>query len=166
MQSSAIQWPRLLKLMLLGAAGFWLPDVALHALRRFDFSGRDVWIVTAIAPLTLLITFLVVKRVGKGSATRQIGLPLLVGVWLFGGLFMMLGASFSGGGLMSPNGIRFVLLTALLSVIPPYTFILATYDGALYALLIVTAVGCVVWVVQRSGVLMLLNRSAGKPKTL
>jgi hypothetical protein len=166
MQWSAIQWSRLLKLMLLGAAGFWLPDVVLHAVRRFDFSGRDVWIVTAIAPLTLLITFLLVKRVEKGSATRQVGLPLLAEVWLFGGLFMMVGASFSGGGLMNPNGIRFVLLTVLLSVIPPYTFILATYDGALYALLVVTAVGCLVWVVHRSGVLMWLNRSARKPNSL
>jgi hypothetical protein len=166
MQWSTIRWSRLLKLMLLGAAGFWLPDTLLHALRRYDFDGRDVWIVTAVTPLTLLITFLLVKRADKGSPQKQVGLPLLAGVWLFGGLFMMVGASFSGGGLVSPNGMRVVVLTILLSVLPPYTFIMATYDGALIALLVVTAVGLLVWIVQCSGALVRFSRSAGIRKTL
>ena len=145
--------------MLLGAAGFWLPDTLLHALRRSNFNGRDVWIVTAVAPLTLLFTFLLVQRAYKRSSPKRVGLPLLAGVWLFGGLFMMVGASFSGGGMVSSYGIRFVVLTILLSVLPPYTFIMATYDGALIALLVVTA-SFPIWIVLRSGVRSRLSRNA------
>ena len=100
MKWSTIRWSRVLKLMLLGAVGFWLPDTLLHALRGHDFSGRDVAIVTAATPLTLLITFLLAKRRTKVLA-EYIGLPILAGVWLFGGLFMMVGQTFFRWGLPS-----------------------------------------------------------------
>jgi hypothetical protein len=58
MKWSSIKWAHELRLMLAGAAGFWLPDTALHGLRGQEFNGRDVRIVTVVAPLTLLITFL------------------------------------------------------------------------------------------------------------
>lgn len=165
MQWSSIKWFRVLKLMLTGAVGFWLPDTVLHALRGHEFSGRDVGIVTAVAPLTLLITFLLVKWADRGAPRKHVGLPLLAGVWLFGGLFMAAGASFSGGGFMGPDGARFAVMTILLSVVPLYTFIMATYDGALGALLLVTAVTFLVWIVQRSGSLLRFSRKARIRKT-
>lgn len=153
--------------MLIGAVGFWLPDTLLHALRGQAFNRQDVQIVTVVLPLTLLGTFFLVKWTNKGNPQKQVGLPLLTGVWLFGGLFMMVGASFSpGGGFMSPVGARFVVMMMLLSWVPPYTFILATYDGALGALLMVTAVAFLVWIVQRSGILSRFSRKARIHKTL
>ena len=63
---------------------------------------------------------------------------MLVGVWLTGGLFMMITATASGGGFAGANGVRDSFFVLLLSVIPIYTFIAATYDGSLFALLAVT----------------------------
>ena len=161
MKWSTIRWSRVLKLMLLGAVGFWLPDTLLHALRGHDFSGRDVAIVTAATPLTLLITFLLAKRRTKVLA-EYIGLPILAGVWLFGGLFMMVGQTFSGGGFLAPGGTRSVLMTLMLSLVPMYTFIMATYDGSLGALLLVSAAAFLVWIIQRS---LQFSRRAGIDKT-
>lgn len=83
----------------------------------------------------------------------RIGLPMLTGVWLFGGLFMTIGATFSGGGFMSPGGARGAVLVLLLSLFPMYTFIMATYDGSLVALLLVTICALLVWILQRNKLL-------------
>jgi hypothetical protein len=152
MQWSSVKWSRLIKLMLLGAIGFWLPDTFLHGLRGYNFDGRDVRIVTIVSPLTLLITFLLVRWANKTAPRLQIIPSLIAGVWIFGGLFMTIGATFAGGGFKTPAG--GALIAILLSLLPIYTFIMATYDGALAALLLVTAVALFVWIVQRSGVLL------------
>jgi hypothetical protein len=164
MQWSSIDWPRLLKLALLGAVGFWLPDVILHALRGYNFNGRDVGIVTTVSPLTLLIAFFVAKLADKANRQKSVIPALIAGVWLFGGLFMLIGASFSGGGFLTPNGARWVMVTILLSVLPMYTFIMATYDGALGALLLVTPVAVAAWIVERSGILLRFGRKEGTHK--
>jgi hypothetical protein len=163
MQWSSIKWSLVLRLMLLGAVGFWLPDVLLHASRGYNFNSRDVWHVTAAAPLTLFVTFLLAKRTTKGARHSQVGPSMLAGVWLLGGISILLGASFSGGGFTSPDG-RWLALTILLSVFPPYTLIMATYDGTLGALLLVTAVALIVWATQRSGILSRFARKEGTQK--
>src|ERR1022692_3339737 len=117
---------RTLGLMLIGATGFWLPDVLMHAVRVHNFNSRDVRIITVMMPLTLLGTFVAAKWARKGARPGRIGLPMLAGLWLLGGLFMTIGASFSGGGFMSPDGARTAVLMMLLSFFPMYTFIMAT----------------------------------------
>ncbi len=161
MRWPSTKWTRLLKLTLLGAVAFWLPDVLLHALRGYNFNGRDVGIVTIVCPLTTLIAFFVAKRTDKTDPSQSVIPALLVGVWLFGGLFMLAGASFGGAGFLTPNGARWVMFTILLSLVPIYTFIMATYDGALAALLLVTFVGVFAWLVERSGILLRFNRPEG-----
>jgi hypothetical protein len=158
---SSINWARLLKLMLVGAAAFWLPDIFVHAPRGSNFNGRDVGIVTVVCPLMMLIAFFVVKLSGQVTAQMPVVPAFLAGVWLFGGLLMLVAASFSGGGLMTPGGARWVTITILLSALPMYTFIMATYDGALGALLLVTAVGVLLWIVERSSVLLRFARKDG-----
>ncbi len=150
MGSSPVKWSRLIALMLLGAIGFWLPDVVLHALRGYNFDGRDVRIVTIASPVALLVTFFVVKWANKTTPRSQIIPSLIAGVWIFGGLFMTISATFGGGGFKGPAG--GVMIAILLSILPIYTFIMATYDGALAALLLVTAVAFFGWIVQRSGI--------------
>ena len=152
---SSIQWSRLLKLMLLGAFGFWLPDTLVHALRGHNFNGRDVTIVTVAAPLMLLITFFFANKTDKAAVQQKpVGLPLLAGVWLFGGFFMLVGASFSGGGFTNTDGARDLVVTILFSFVPLYTFMMATYDGALFALSLVTAVILLGWLFQQSHLLL------------
>ena len=161
MQWSSINWPRLLKLALLGAVGFWLPDVILHALRNYDFDGRSVRIVTIVSPLTFLFTAFLAKWADKHSPQKRVVPAMVAGVWLFGGLFMMVGASFAGGGFAKPHSAFPLFVTLLLSIFPMYTFIMATYDGALGALLLVTAVAVTAWILERRGILLRFGRKEG-----
>jgi hypothetical protein len=145
------------RLMLLGATSFWLPDTLLHAVRAYKFNSLDVRIITAVMPLTFLGIFVATKWANKGAPPRRIGLSMLAGVWLLGGLFMASGASFSGGGFMMAGGVRAAGGVLLLSLFPMYTFIMATYDGSLAALLLVSAVAVLVWIFQSTRFLMRLG---------
>jgi hypothetical protein len=153
-----MRWSRLIKLMVLGAVGFWLPDVLLHAWRRNNFNARDIGIVTTVAPLMLLIIFLLVKHNDKVIPQKQVAPSLLAGVWMFGGLFMLLAASFSSGGFTSLSASESVT-RVLLSVIPIYTFMMATYDGTLGALLLVTVVILLVCLFQWSDAVFRSSRA-------
>jgi hypothetical protein len=133
--------------MLIGAISFWLPDTILHVWRGCDFNGRDVGIISVVSPLMLAVIFFLAKRANKTIAASHIILALIAGVWLFGGLFMMVSATFEGAGFKtSPGG---ALIAILLSLLPMYTFIMATYDGALLALLLVTAIAFVLWIFSK-----------------
>ena len=132
--ASGITW-RVVKLMLLGAVGFWLPDTVWHAVKGMNFGGADVRAITLTMPLTLLGTYVLARRWQRKEPRQPVGWPLMAGVWLLGGVFIMIGASFSGGGFAGPEGLRGAVIVLLLSVVPIYLFILATYDGSLAALL-------------------------------
>jgi hypothetical protein len=133
--------------MLLGGIGFWLPDAILHALRASGFNRRDVGIITIVSPLMLLVTFFLVNRTQKTVPREQIALGLITGVWMFGGLFMAIGATFSGAGFKTaPGG---AMIAILLSLLPMYTYIMATYDGTLAALLLATVVAFLLWILAR-----------------
>lgn len=148
---------RVLGLMLLGAAGFWSPDLVLHAVRGHNFASRDVHIVTVVMPLTFLGTFVAARRSNKAG---RIGLPMVAGIWLLGGLFMAISASFSGGGFVGPDGYRGAAFVVLLSLVPIYTFMLAAYDGSLFALVLVTGISLLVWILQLSKMLWRFSREA------
>ncbi len=138
-------WSRRGKLMLLGALSFWLPDVLLHAVRGFDFAGLDAIFLTVGLPLACLPAYLWAKRL-YGNAV--LAAPwMLLGVWLLGGFFMQVGASFSGGG-FAVGALSDLTVLLLLSLFPPATFMMATYDGSLLALLLVTALAVVLWIVE------------------
>jgi hypothetical protein len=68
---------------------------------------------------------------------------MLLGIWVLGGVFMTIGASFSGGGFA--NGISSGLVIVAMSLVPVYTFIMATYDGSLFALLLISFVLFLAW---------------------
>src|SRR6185437_15237160 len=91
------------KLMLVGALSFWIPDVIWHAVTaKKDIPGLIALAVPTVSmPLCLLgiYLFLRMKRVSKGNSAKPIGPPLIIGIWTLGGLFMVIGASFDGGGL-------------------------------------------------------------------
>jgi hypothetical protein len=73
-------------------------------------------------------------------SARDTAIPMLVGVWLLGGLSMTIAATFGGGGFVGPEGLRGAFVVIALSLVPIYTFIMATYDGSLGALMLVTVV--------------------------
>ena len=119
-----------------GALSFWLPDVVVHIIAGPTFDSRHVWVCTILMPATFLFAYVVALRVGTKWDFKWVGPAMLLGVWLTGGLFMTL-ATASGSGFVGVDGVG-QLLIIVLSVIPVVTFILAGYDGSLFALLAVT----------------------------
>jgi len=138
-----------LKMACLGMVSFWLPDVLLHAVRRFSFDSSDVRIVTLAMPLTLFLAcaagVIVCHLTVRATAIR-----MLAGIWLSGGIWMLIGASFSGGGFMSLD-VRGALFLTAISWIPLYTFIAATYDGSLGALVLASVGLFLAWILPLSG---------------
>ncbi|HTC65309.1 MAG TPA: hypothetical protein VK709_20885 [Candidatus Saccharimonadales bacterium] len=106
--------------------------------------------ITVLMPLTLLVTYLFVKRRTTNEPQRRVGLPLMLGVWTLGGLFITAGSSFSGGGFVGPDGFRGGVFITLIGLVPPITYILATYDGSLGALVLATLAAVLIAVKERS----------------
>ena len=133
--------PKQLRLAILfavaGALSFWLPDLAIHIRSARNFGSQQVWLITILLPAVFLLAYVVARWFGVKRDFKWVGAAMLVGVWLIGGLFTTLAATASGGGFVG-TGILGSLLIIMLSVIPIVTYILAAYDGSLFALLTVT----------------------------
>jgi hypothetical protein len=56
--------------------------------RGSRFNGRDAIALTVLLPLTLLTVYILVKRRRPTQPGKNVGWPLVVGVWLLGGSFM------------------------------------------------------------------------------
>jgi hypothetical protein len=136
--------------MALGAVSFWLPDVLIHAVRGYKFGGWDILLISVVLPLTFVAAYLLAaKRFFKDESRRGVVGLLILGVWLFGGFFMMVGASFSGGGFANPDGSHSAVMLTLASVVPFFTYMLSAYDGSLLALLIVSCVALAIFLASR-----------------
>lgn len=57
----------------------------------------------------------------------------------------------TGGGFAGPDGLRGAFIVVGMSLVPIYTFIMATYDGSLGALLVVSLVLFLGWIFPLSG---------------
>lgn len=135
--------------MAIGGTAFWLPDAIWHIVRASNFAGRDVLALTALMPIALLAAFVLVKRAYRGGLGDDVGLLMMLGVWMLGGLFIGLGSLLSGGYADRPDGFQSALYVTLIGFVPPLTYILATYDGSLGALILAT-LGSVLLLVRGS----------------
>ncbi len=90
--------------------------------------------------LSFLGTYTLIRRQREQSTLRW----MLLGIWLLGGFLVMVSATFGGGGFALGDRLQ----TLLMSLIPGIVYILATYDGSLGALLIVTVVPPIIWVAR------------------
>jgi len=120
-----------------GAISFWFPDVAVHIEAGQDFDSRHVWVITILLPATFLFAYVVARNFAAMRDFKWPGAAMLLGVWLSGGLFMTVAAMPSGSEFVGAVGV-WRLVVILLSVIPIVTYILASFDGSLFALLAVT----------------------------
>src|SRR5690348_6396283 len=94
-----------LKLAIIGAICFWSPDVVVHSVARHSFSRVHVLVLTILLPVCFASTYFLTRRRYRDS-NAFIALPMLIGLWTLGGLFMMVSASLAGGGLAGPGGFR------------------------------------------------------------
>jgi len=120
-----------------GALSFWVPDIAVHLQAGPSFDARHQWAITILMPATFFLAYLIARNFAIQRDFRWAGPAMLLGVWLTGGLFMNLAAMASGSGFAGASGI-WRLVVIVLSVIPIVTYILASYEGSLLALLAVT----------------------------
>lgn len=122
-------------LFLLGALAFWLPEIILYALTRQTLNGK---LVTFLLPSTLLTVYVLVSIFRpKQNAKPSAAIFMVLGVVFLGTLATAIGATIRGAGFWEHPGST--LLGVLLgTTIPIYAFIAATYDGSLYALILVS----------------------------
>lgn len=149
MQLSALKSKTVL-FMGVGSTAFWLPDLIVHAIAGSNFDKRQLWVVTAISPISLLVTYIILRPRAELSGLRHVGVAMLCGVWLLGGVFMFAASSFAGSGFARLDSGSMLLL--LCSFLPPVTCMMATYDGSLFALLGATLAAVVILVVRMPGV--------------
>jgi ABC-type cobalt transport system substrate-binding protein len=117
-----------------GGILFWGTDVALNFVPHY--SSTPVWIITKTIVLPLIVLGAYFGLVYK-SRKLLVSAPILmlVGVWLFGPIYVLIFNQFSSEKAMSLNE-----LASPGTWHPMSTFIISTYSGALAALLLVTVV--------------------------
>lgn len=142
-----------------GAFSFWLPDVAIHIAARRSFNALHVRVVTFLLPAAFLCAYLAARRYAAKRDFKWVGAVMLLGIWLTGGLFMMVAASAAGGGFAGPDGVKGGFVLAMLGALPPVTCMIATYDGSLGALIAVNFGALVFWAIRSSGMPLPFRRS-------
>jgi hypothetical protein len=122
-------------LLLLGGLAFWLPEISLYAWERTELNRS---LVTLLLPCTLVVAYALVSVCrSKDFPKPSAAIFMLIGVWLFGSLAISIGVTFLGGGFAVHPGSA-LLVVLLGTLLPLYVFIMATYDGSLYALIFAT----------------------------
>lgn len=119
------------RLILLGGLCFWGPELLIYAWTRHETNWT---VITCLLPSTLLAAyFLVLFLRGARPENPSAAIYMFLGVWLLGSTAMLLGSTFQGAGLYTGAD---SLLAVPMGLFPPYTCIMATYDGSLVALLL------------------------------
>jgi len=128
-----------------GGAAFWLPSVLLHALIACDNDWAVPSLSTLILPLTTCTAFVILTMMKRVPLPPVgIALSMLAGVWLLGSGAMTISGTFCEGGFR--QGVGVALTSFVLGLLPPYAFIMATYDGALFGLILINGLLAVAWV--------------------
>lgn len=123
--------------MLFGAMAFWAPDILVKSARREVLD--NIVVLTILLPGSLLIFYRILCRFrSKQVEGPSIALSMLLGVWVLGPICIMTGASFSGGGFSQPIDKEFIVGLIFYTIFFIYTFIMSTYDGSLFGLLLAT----------------------------
>jgi hypothetical protein len=137
------QVSRLARAFAAGALAFWSPVI----IARFAF-GEDLGVLLTIAPLTLVLPVLVCLALDSlaqwwDGPRPRLALAMITGIWATGPFFMMLALTFTPGeGFHQAGAWNSVGLgTALF---PVYTFMMAAYEGSLFAV-IFTTIGLIVF---------------------
>jgi hypothetical protein len=122
---------------LLGGLVFWTPNVMVHWIIAYRFSGFVVIGLTALLPVTTILffrTFLWPSLLQESPLSQAIFAVL--GIWISGPSMLTFSSSFRGGGLSQPDAWRFFVFGTLL--FPLFTLVMSAFDGTFFALLLTT----------------------------
>ena len=122
---------------LLGGLVFWIPNVVVHWLIAYRFSGFVVIGLTALLPVTTILFFrtFLWPSLPQESRLSQAVFAVL-GIWITGPSMLTFSSSFCGGGLSQPDAWRFFVFGTLL--FPLFTLVMSAFDGTFFALLLTT----------------------------
>jgi hypothetical protein len=128
---------RALTYALLGGFVFWTPNVLVHWIIAYRFSGYVVLGLTGLLPATTLLvfrTFLWPALKQEDRLNRAVFAVL--GIWITGPSMLTFSSSFCGGGLTQPDAWRFFVFGTIL--FPLFTLVMSAFDGTFFALLLTT----------------------------
>ena len=116
---------------------FWTPNVLVHWIIAYRFSGFVVIGLTVLLPATTILffrTFLWPSLLQEGRLSQAVFAVL--GIWITGPSMLTFSSSFCGGGLTQPDAWRFFVFGTLL--FPLFTLVMSAFDGTFFALLLTT----------------------------
>jgi hypothetical protein len=122
---------------LLGGSVFWIPNVFIHWIVGYRFSGYVALSLTILLPVTTILFF---RKFLWPSLLQERRLSQAVfavlGIWIAGPSMLTFSSSFCGGGLSQPGAWRFFVFGTLL--FPLFTLVMSAFDGTFFALLLTT----------------------------
>jgi hypothetical protein len=122
---------------LLGGLVFWTPNVVVHWIIAYRFSGFVVIGLTVLLPATTIFFFRMISWPSPRQQSRlSPALFAVLGIWIAGPAMLTFSSSFCGGRLSQPDAWRFFVFGTLL--FPVFTLVMSAYDGTLFALLLTT----------------------------
>jgi hypothetical protein len=137
MKSALARASNAISYILLGGIVFWAPNIAVHWITGFRFSYPDAVGITFLLPAATYLFFRIIWwPLRKQEERLSPALFAVLGIWITGPSMLTFSASFCGGGLTQPDAWHFFVFGTML--FPLFTFVMATYDGTLFALLLVT----------------------------
>ena len=119
--------------VVLGGICFWTPTSLIEIVTRHELNLATA---TLLPPALLVLTYIGLRtRLG----VKRSGLWMLAGVYVLGPIFMMAAwTPLRGGFHISFGSVRDWLYLGLMCVVPPFTLVLAGYDGTLFGVLLAT----------------------------
>jgi len=137
MNSKLMSAAKALAYALLGGLVFWTPNIMVHWIVAYRFSGFVVIGLTVLLPVVTILffrTFLWPSLLQKSRLSQAIFAVL--GIWITGPSMLTFSSSFCGGGLSQPDAWRFFVFGTLL--FPLFTLVMSAFDGTFFALLLTT----------------------------
>jgi hypothetical protein len=137
MKTKLLRATKALAYALLGGLVFWTPNVVVHWIIAYRFSGFVVIGLTVLLPVTTILFFrtFLWPSLLQERRLSQAGVAVL-GIWITGPSMLTFSSSFCGGGLSQPEAWRFFVFGTLL--FPLFTLVMSAFDGTFFALLLTT----------------------------
>ena len=116
---------------------FWTPNVLVHWIIAYRFSGFVVIGLTILLPMTTILFFHKFLWPSLLQETRlSQAVFAVLGIWITGPSMLTFSSSFCGGGLTQPDAWRFFVFGTVL--FPLFTLVMSAFDGTFFAVLVTT----------------------------